>query len=64
MSKLQPEKKKLVKVGNGYLPKEYAEREEKINTLLNNPPIFDFNNKNEIKKWFKEILFLSKRIEK
>jgi hypothetical protein len=64
MSKLNPEKKKLVKVDGGYIPKEYEERERRINYLLDNPPNFDFNNKKEIKKWFKEILFLTKKIEK
>ncbi len=64
MGKLTPDKRKFVKVDGGYIPKEYAERESRINHLINNPPTFDFNNKAEIKKWFKEILMLSKKIEK
>jgi len=56
--------KELVSVKGGFIPKKYAEREKRLNYLISNPPKFDPLNKKRIKDWFKEILILSKKIEK
>jgi len=64
MLKETKKSKDFVKVDGGFIPKEYAEREKRLNFLIKNPPPFDPLNKQKVKDWFKEIMMLSKKIEK
>lgn len=50
----------IVQYKNGYMPKDNLILNKKINDLIDNPPIFDIKNKNEISRWLKDILDLYK----
>ena len=50
----------IVQYKNGYMPKDNLILNKKINDLIDNPPIFDIKNKNEISRWLKTILDLYK----
>lgn len=53
-------KKNMVIYNGGFLPKEKIEIDKKITHLLENPPLFDVNNKNQIKRWAKKLVDLYK----